>query len=73
MDKNKLREQINTAYNMISGIYVKGPEAKRMALAMQLLENAFSELDKPDAPLATEPETPAEDEAASEESEVADG
>lgn len=48
MDKNKLREQINTAYNMISGIYVKGPEAKRMALAMQLLENAFAELDKPD-------------------------
>ena len=49
MDKNKLREQINGAYNMISGIYVKGPEAKRMALAMQLLENAFAELDKPDA------------------------
>lgn len=73
MDKNKLREQINTAYNMISGIYVKGPEAKRMALAMQLLENAFTELDKPDAPLATEPETPAEDEAALAESEVTDG
>lgn len=73
MDKNKLREQINGAYNMISGIYVKGPEAKRMALAMQLLENAFAEMDKPDAPLATEPETPAEDEAALEESEVADG
>lgn len=73
MDKNKLREQINTAYNMISGIYVKGPEAKRMALAMQLLENAFAELDKPDAPLATEPETPAEDEVALAESEVTDG
>lgn len=73
MDKNKLREQINTAYNMISGIYVKGPEAKRMALAMQLLENAFAELDKPDAPLTTGPETPAEDEVALAESEVTDG
>lgn len=73
MDKNKLREQINSAYNMISGIYVKGPEAKRMALAMQLLENAFAELDKPDAPPAAEPDTPVEDEAAPAESEVADG
>ena len=73
MDKNKLREQINTAYNMISGIYVKGPEAKRMALAMQLIENAFAELDKPDAPLATEPEAPAGDDTVLAESEVADG
>ena len=67
MDKNKLREQINTAYNMISGIYVKGPEAKRMALAMQLLENVFAELDKPDAlPTKESKKKPAE-------SEVADG
>lgn len=73
MDKNKLREQINTAYNMISGIYVKGPEAKRMALAMQLLENAFAGLDKPDVPLATEPETPAGDDTVLAESEVTDG
>lgn len=73
MDKNKLREQINTAYNMISGIYVKGPEAKRMALAMQLLENAFAELDKLDVPLATEPETPAGDDTVLAESEVTDG
>lgn len=73
MDKNKLREQINTAYNMISGLYVKGPEAKRMALAMQLLENAFAELNKPDAPLATEPETPAGDDTVLAESEVTDG
>mgnify|MGYP006924870376 CR=1 FL=1 len=73
MDKNKLREQINTAYNMISGIYVKGPEAKRMALAMQLLENVFAELDKPDAPLATETEPPAWDDTVLAESEVVDG
>lgn len=73
MDKNKLREQINTAYNMISGIYVKGPEAKRMALAMQLLENVFAELDKPDAPLATETETPAGDDTVLAESEETDG
>lgn len=73
MDKSKLREQINTAYNMISGIYVKGPEAKRMALAMQLLENAFAELDKPDAPLATETETPTGDDTVLAESEVTDG
>ena len=50
MDKNKLREQINGAYAMITGIYVKGGEAKRMAMAMQHLENAFAELDKPDEP-----------------------
>lgn len=73
MDKNKLREQINGAYAMITGIYVKGGEAKRMAMAMQHLENAFAELDKPDAPLVTEPETPAEDEAALAESEETDG
>lgn len=48
MDKNKLREQINSAYAMITGIYVKGNEAKRVAMAMQNLENAFAELDKPD-------------------------
>lgn len=61
MDKNRLREQINGAYAMITGIYVKGAEAKRMAMAMQHLENAFAELDKKETP-------PAE-----EESEVADG
>ena len=46
MDKNKLREQINSAYAMITGIYVKGADAKRVAMAMQNLENAFAELDK---------------------------
>lgn len=67
MDKNKLREQINGAYAMITGIYVKGGEAKRMAMAMQHLENAFAELDKPDAlPTKESKKKPAE-------SEVADG
>lgn len=67
MDKNKLREQINGAYAMITGIYVKGGEAKRMAMAMQHLENAFAELDKPDALLTKEGKKKPE------ESEVADG
>ena len=48
MDKEKLKKQIDGAYSMITGIYVKGSEAKRMAMAMQHLENAFAELDKPD-------------------------
>lgn len=68
MDKNKLREQINSAYAMITGIYVKGGEAKRMAMAMQNLENAFAELDKPDEPPAKEGKTNPE-----KKSEVADG
>lgn len=68
MDKNKLREQINSAYAMIAGIYVKGSEAKRMAMAMQHLENAFAELDKPDEPLAKEGKTKLE-----KKSEVTDG
>ena len=48
MDKEKLKKQIDGAYTMITGVYVKGADAKRMAMAMQNLENAFAELDKPD-------------------------
>lgn len=47
MDKEKLKKQIEGAYSMITGVYVKGADAKRMAMAMQNLENAFAELDKP--------------------------
>ena len=68
MDKNKLREQINSAYTMITGIYVKGSEAKRMAMAMQNLENAFAELDKADEPPTKDGKTKLE-----KESEVTDG
>ena len=68
MDKNKLREQINSAEAMITGIYVKGSEAKRMAMAMQNLENAFAELDKPDEPPTKEGKMKIE-----KESEVTDG
>ena len=50
MDKEKLKKQIDGAYTMITGVYVKGADAKRMAMAMQHLENAFAELDKPDEP-----------------------
>ena len=50
MDKEKLKKQIEGAYSMITGIYVKGMDAKRVAMAMQNLENAFAELDKPDEP-----------------------
>ena len=50
MDKEKLKKQIEGAYSMITGVYVKGADAKRMAMAMQNLENAFAELDKPDEP-----------------------
>lgn len=49
MDREKLKKQIEGAYSMITGIYVKGSDAKRMAMAMQNLENAFAELDKPPA------------------------
>ena len=68
MDKEKLKKQIDGAYSMITGIYVKGADAKRMAMAMQHLENAFAELDKPDDPPAKEGKTKPE-----KKSEVADG
>lgn len=68
MDKEKLKKQIDGAYSMITGIYVKGADAKRVAMAMQNLENAFAELDKPDEPLDQEGNTKIE-----EKSEVADG
>ena len=53
---------------MITGIDVKGSEAKRMAMAMQNLENAFAELDKPDEPSTKEGKMKLE-----KESEVTDG
>lgn len=68
MDKEKLKKQIDGAYTMITGVYVKGADAKRMAMAMQNLENAFAELDKPDDPPAKEGKTKPE-----KKSEVADG
>ena len=68
MDKEKLKKQIDGAYSMITGVYVKGADAKRMAMAMQNLENAFAELDKPDEPLDQEGNTKLE-----EKSEVTDG
>ena len=68
MDKEKLKKQIDGAYTMITGVYVKGADAKRMAMAMQNLENAFAELDKPDEPSAKEGKTKPE-----KKSEVADG
>ena len=68
MDKEKLKKQIDGAYSMITGVYVKGADAKRMAMAMQNLENAFAELDKPDEPPAKEGKTKQK-----KKSEVADG
>lgn len=68
MDKEKLKKQIDGAYSMITGVYVKGADAKRIAMAMQNLENAFAELDKPDEPPAKEGKTNPE-----KKSEVADG
>lgn len=68
MDKEKLKKQIDGAYIMITGIYVKGADVKRVAMAMQHLENAFAELDKPDEPPAKEGKTKIE-----KESEVTDG
>lgn len=68
MDKEKLKKQIEGAYVMITGVYVKGADTKRVAMAMQNLENAFAELDKPDEPPAKESKTELE-----KESEVTDG
>lgn len=68
MDKEKLKKQIDGAYSMITGVYVKGADAKRVAMAMQNLENAFAELDKPDEPPAKEGKMKLK-----KESEVADG
>ena len=68
MDKEKLKKQIDGAYSMITDVYVKGTDAKRVAMAMQHLENAFAELDKPDEPPAKEGKTKIE-----KESEVTDG
>lgn len=68
MDKEKLKKQIDGAYTMITGVYVKGADAKRVAMAMQNLENAFAELDKPDEPPTKEGKTKPE-----KKSEVANG
>lgn len=68
MDKEKLKKQIEGAYSMITGVYVKGADAKRVAMAMQNLENAFAELDESDEPPAKEGKTKLE-----KESEVTDG
>lgn len=68
MDKEKLKKQIDGAYSMITGVYVKGADAKRVAMAMQNLENAFAELDKPDEPPVKEGKTKPE-----KKSEVANG
>ena len=68
MDKEKLKKQIDGAYSMITGVYVKGADAKRMAMAMQNLENAFAELDKADEPPTKDGKTKLE-----KESEVTDG
>ena len=68
MDKEKLKKQIEGAYSMITDIYIKGADAKRVAMAMQNLENAFAELDKPDEPPAKEGKAKLE-----KESEVTDG
>lgn len=63
MDKEKLKKQIEGAYSMITDIYVKGADAKRVAMAMQHLENAFAELDKPDEPPTKEGKTKLEKES----------
>jgi hypothetical protein len=63
MDKEKLKKQIEGAYSMITGVYVKGADAKRVAIAMQHLENALAELDKPDEPPAKEGKTKLEKES----------
>ena len=68
MDKEKLKKQIEGAYSMITGVYVKGADAKRVAMAMQHIENAFAELDKPDEPPTKEGQMKLE-----KESEVTDG
>ena len=68
MDKEKLKKQIEGAYSMITGVYVKGTDAKRVAMAMQNLENAFAELDKADEPPTKDGKTKLE-----KESEVTDG
>ena len=68
MDKEKLKKQIEGAYSMITGVYVKGADAKRVAMAMQNLENAFAELDKADEPPTKDGKTKLE-----KESEVTDG
>lgn len=63
MDKEKLKKQIDGAYSMITGVYVKGADAKRVAMAMQNLENAFAELEKPDEPPTKEGKTKLEKES----------
>ena len=68
MDKEKLKKQIDGAYSMIIGIYVKGTDAKRVAMAMQNLENAFAEPNKADEPPTKDGKTKLE-----KESEVTDG
>ena len=68
MDKEKLKKQIEGAYSRITGVYVKGADAKRVAMAMQHLENAFAELGKPDEPPTKEGKMKLE-----KESEVTDG
>lgn len=63
MDKENLKKQIDGAYSMITSIYVKGAGAKCVAIAMQHLENALAELDKPNEPPAKEGKTKLEKES----------
>lgn len=39
-----VKQDIQRAINCISGIYVRGQEAKLMAMALQSLENVISKL-----------------------------
>lgn len=44
MDKNKVRQHIDSAYRLISTIYVRDSAVKVMAMAMQHLEEAAAAL-----------------------------
>lgn len=44
MDKDKVRQHIDSAYRLISAIYVRDSAVKVMAMAMQHLEEASAAL-----------------------------
>lgn len=47
MDTAKAYDSVKRAFNLASNIYVKGEEAKLMAMALQNMENALKDLEDP--------------------------
>lgn len=78
---NDIKQKINHAYELLSGVQIAGAYAKRFGAAMQELENAYAGVERAERELITlrhqveeaKKDGEAETTKAPEESEVADG